>query len=99
MVSSNLTVLGFASMVYPTFTVLAYALIVGAILLAADWYVWGRTYNNEVRSPLTQKPKSDVIERFLERALATNGAGVAITEMNPASAMLEDERHGFKKVA
>jgi hypothetical protein len=99
MVSSNLTVLGFASMVYPTFTVLAYAVIIGAILLAADWYVWGRTYNNEVGSPLTQKPKSDMIERFLKRALALNGAGVAITEMNPASAMVEDEGHGFKKVA
>jgi hypothetical protein len=36
-------------MVYPTMSVLTISAIVMAVLLAADWYVWGLTYANSWR--------------------------------------------------
>jgi hypothetical protein len=72
--ANPITVLSFANMVYPTSTLLTFAAFVVAVLLAADWYVWGRTYAADYRSPQTVKPQSDFIERFLVRAFATNPA-------------------------
>lgn len=98
------TVLSFANMVYPTSTLLTFAAVVVAVLLAADWYVWGRTYAADFRSPQTVRPQSDFIERFLVRAFATKQASVTRTAAIPAtvsaaSVPAEDDGHGFKKVA
>lgn len=93
-------------MVYPTFTVLTFAAILAAVLLAGDWYVWGLTYAADFRSPHPVKPRGDLVERFMVRWFATNEARVPRTEANPAtvtpasvSAEAEDDGHGFKKVA
>jgi len=102
--ANPITVLSFANMVYPTSTLLTFAAFVVAVLLAADWYVWGRTYAADYRSPQTVKPQSDFIERFLVRAFATNPASETRTAAIPAMACAacvsaEDDGHGFKKVA
>jgi hypothetical protein len=97
--ANPINVFSFASMVYPTFTMLAYAGFVAAVLLAADWYVWGRTYATNFRTPRTVKPQGDLVERFLVRAVAVNETHVPLTEMNPVPACVEDDRHGFKRVA
>ena len=86
MVYPNFSIFSFASMVYPTFTMLAYAAVVAAVLIAADWYVWGRTYTNDFRTPRTVKPQSDVVERILGRVIAVNEVRVPLTEMNPVTA-------------
>jgi hypothetical protein len=104
MVYPNFSIFSFASMVYPTFTMLAYAAVVAAVLIAADWYVWGRTYANDFRTPRTVKPQSDVVERILGRVIAVNEVRVPLTGMNPvtataASVSAEDDGHGFRKVA
>ena len=104
MVYPNFSIFSFASMVYPTFTMLAYAAVVAAVLIAADWYVWGRTYANDFRTPRTVKPQSDLVERFLGRMITGNEARVPLTEMNPVTASMasgaaEDDGHGFRKVA
>jgi hypothetical protein len=102
--ANPITVLSFANMVYPTSTLLTFAAFVVAVLLAADWYVWGRTYAADFRSPQTVKPQSDFIERFLVRAFATNPASETRTAAIPAMVCAacvsaEDDGHGFKKVA
>jgi hypothetical protein len=101
--ANPITVLSFANMVYPTSTLLTFAAFVVAVLLAADWYVWGRTYAPNFRSPQTVKPQSDFIERFLVRAFATNQASVTRTAGVPATVsaacVCGDDGHGFKKVA
>jgi hypothetical protein len=99
MVYPNFTIFSFASMVYPTFTMLVYAGFVAAVLLAADWYVWGRTYATDFRAPRTVKPQGDIIERFLARSIAIEQARVPLTEMNPVPVCVQDDGHGFKKVA
>jgi hypothetical protein len=104
MVNSNFSIFNFAAMVYPTFTMVAYAAFVVAVLLAADWYVWGRTYANDFRTPRTVKPQGDLVEHFLGRLIAVNEARVPLTEMNPVTATVapasaEDDRQGFRKVA
>ena len=98
--ANPINVFSFASMVYPTFTMLAYAGFVAAVLLAADWYVWGRTYAANFRTPNNVKPQGDLVERFLTRAVAVNEARVPFTEMNPVPVCSEDDgQHGFKRVA
>jgi uncharacterized lipoprotein YddW (UPF0748 family) len=97
-------VLSFANMVYPTSTLLIFAAVVVAALIAADWYVWGRTYAADYRAPQTVKPQSDFIERFLVRAFATDQVSPTRTTAIPATARAasvsaEDDGHGFKKVA
>lgn len=104
MVNSTFNVLSFANMVYPTSTLLIFAAAVVAVLIAADWYVWGRTYATDYRSPQTVKPQSDFIERFLVRAFATDQISPTRTTAIPAtigaaSVSTEDDGHGFKKVA
>ncbi len=99
MVNPNINVFSFAAMVYPTFTMLAYAGFVAAVLLAADWYVWSRTFAADFRTPHKVKPQGDFVERFLARAIAANESRVPFTEMNPAPVCTEDEGHGFKRVA
>lgn len=96
------TVLSFANMVYPTSTLLTFAAVVVAVLIAADWYVWGRTYAADYRSPRTLKPQSDFIERFLIRTFATEQVSptrTAAVPVSAASVSAEDDGHGFKKVA
>jgi hypothetical protein len=98
------TVMSFANMVYPTSTLLTFAAIVVAVLIAADWYVWGRTYAADFRAPQTVKPHSDFIERFLVRTFATDQVSPTRIAAIPAtviaaSVLAEDEGHGFKKVA
>ena len=91
-------------MVYPTFMVLTFAAILAAVLLTADWYVWGLTYAADFRLPQSVKPQGDLVERFLARLIATNEARVPRTATNPAtvtaaSVSAADDGHGFKKVA
>ena len=97
--ANPINVFSFASMVYPTFTMLAYAGFVAAVLLAADWYVWGRTYVANFRTPRTVKPQGDYVERFLARAVAVNQSRVPLTELNPVPVSSEEDGHGFKRVA
>ena len=104
MANPTFTVLSFANMVYPTSTLLVFAAVVVAVLIAADWYVWGRTYAADYRSPRTVRPQSDFIERFLVRAFAIEQVSPTRTAAIPAtvvaaSVLAEDEGHGFKKVA
>jgi hypothetical protein len=101
--ANPITVLSFANMVYPTSTLLLFAGFVVAVLIAADWYVWGRTYATDFRSPQTVKPQSDFIERFLVRTFAINQASVTRTAAIPgtlnAACVSTEDCHGFKKVA
>jgi len=101
--ANPITVLSFANMVYPTSTLLTFAAFVVAVLIAADWYVWGRTYAADFRSPQTVKPQSDFVERFLVRTFAINQASVTRTAAIPATlnvaCVSTEDCHGFKKVA
>ena len=70
-------------MVYSTFSILTSGAILAAILVAADWYVWGLTYASDFRQPRRVKPQ---------------GAGNPTTT-SAATGRGHDEGHGFKQVA
>jgi hypothetical protein len=93
-------------MVYPTISILTSGAIVAALLLAADWYVWGRTYATNFRQPCPVKPQAsaDLVEGVLVRLIAsaetcvprTEGAASTVTATGTAT---HDGEHGFKQVA
>ena len=39
-------------MIFPTTSVLSFSVILMAVLLAADWYVWGMTFTSNFRQPV-----------------------------------------------
>lgn len=93
-------------MTYPTISVLISVAILTAVLLAADWYVWGLTYATDFRQPHPVKPRGTgaLVERFLARLIAANEAIVPRTEAKPAEVAasgtsVDHDGHGFKKVA
>ena len=92
-------------MVYPTFSLLIAAAISAAVLLAADWYVWGLTYANDFRQPHPVNPQGsgEVVEGMLAHFVATAETHVPHSDATrptaTASASTQDERHGFKQVA
>lgn len=47
-------------MVYPSMSVVSLSAILMAVLLVADWYVWGMTYANSFRQPV--KPWGETLE-------------------------------------
>jgi hypothetical protein len=85
---------------------LTFGAILVAVLLAADWYVWGLTYASDFRQPHSVKPQgsSDLVEGILARLFASNEANVPRTAAKPstvtaADTSAEDDGHGFRKVA
>jgi hypothetical protein len=93
-------------MVYPTISILTSGALVAAILLAADWYVWGLTYANDFRQPHPVKPQGagNVMESVLARFVATAEVSLPRTEPTLSSPMAtsttsQDDGHGFKQVA
>lgn len=80
---------------YSTFSILTTGAILAAVLVAADWYVWGLTYASDFRLPHQVKPRDagNSIERMLARA------GLSSLAKPPASGRGHDEGQGFKQVA
>jgi len=80
---------------YSTFSILTAGAISAAVLVAADWYVWGLTYASDFRQPHRVKPQD--AGNFVERIFARGG--VSSLAKPAACGRGHDEGHGFKQVA
>lgn len=80
---------------YSTFSILTSGAILAAVLVAADWYVWGMTYASDFRKPHQVKPRD--AGNFVERIFARGG--VSVFPKPAANGRGHDEGHGFKQVA
>jgi hypothetical protein len=87
--------------VYSTFSLLTSGAILAAVLVAADWYVWGLTYASDFRQPHRVKPQDagNFVERIFARAGVASFAPTAATTASAATGRGHDEGHGFKQVA
>lgn len=93
-------------MFIPSLSIVVAAVAVTAILLVADWFVWGMTYATDFRLPRRIRPLGtvEIIDRALGRLIAANQAMLPKTVVESALAkasVASDERDGagFKKVA
>jgi len=93
-------------MVYPTISILTSGVILAAVLLAADWYVWGLTYASDFRQPHLVKPQAagNVMEGILARLIASTEVSLPRTEPTlctptATGTRAHDDEQGFKQVA
>ena len=80
---------------YSTLSILTTGAILTAVLVAADWYVWGLTYASDFRQAHQVKPQD--AGNFIGRIFAH--AGVNSFAKPSATGRGHDEGHGFKQVA
>lgn len=93
-------------MFIPSLSIVVAAVAVTAILMVADWFVWGMTYATDFRLPRRVRPLGtiDMVDRALGRLIEANQAVLpkAVIESMEAKAQLTAEEHeaaGFRKVA
>lgn len=93
-------------MFIPSLSIVVAAVTVTAILIVADWFVWGMTYATDFRLPRRIRPLGTVqiIDRALGRLIAANQAILpkAVIESAQAKAPVVAEEYegaGFRKVA
>jgi len=93
-------------MFIPSLSIVVAAVAVTAILMVADWFVWGMTYATDFRLPRRVRPVGtvEIIDRALSRLIAANQAVLpkSVIESMQAKAPLTGEEHeaaGFRKVA
>jgi hypothetical protein len=93
-------------MFMPSLSIVVAAVAVTAILLVADWFVWGMTYSTDFRLPRRIRPLGtvEIIDRALGRLIAANQAILpkAVIESAQVKAPMapeESEGAGFRKVA
>jgi hypothetical protein len=91
-------------MFIPSFSVLAVGIVLAALLMAADWFVWGLTYANRAhRGSVRPLGGAELADRFLHRLVAVNEsvlpcAALYTPESKPDTARGDDDG-GFKRVA
>jgi hypothetical protein len=100
-------------MTYST-TIVLIAIGLATALAAADWYVWGRTYASDIRTPRSPRPLKamELIDGILRRSISANQAVLPRSAAEPevvqaANAAVTEgqaasddrDRNGFKKVA
>ena len=91
-------------MFIPSISILAVGVALAALLMAADWFVWGLTYSNRSnRGRVTPAGAPELADGFLHRLIAVNEsvlpcAALKAVHDKPAASHGDDDG-GFKHVA
>ena len=95
-------------MLLPSLSIISLGVAVITILMATNWYVWGRTWASDFRQPsriITPFSAKALIEQALAQLIATNHAVLPRTAITHdsrtahAASSFEPVDGGFKHVA
>jgi hypothetical protein len=95
-------------MLLPSLSIISLGVAVITIMMATNWYVWGRTWTSDFRQPSRNiRPFSgkELIEQVLAQVIATNHAVLPWTAITHDSrtahraSSFEPANGGFKHVA
>lgn len=90
-------------MFIPSISIVAAGFILAAVLMAADWFVWGLTYTNHSnRGRIKPISAADLADGFLNRFVEVNQSVLPCAALHAAHskpAVHGDDDGGFKHVA
>jgi hypothetical protein len=91
-------------MFIPSISILAVGIGLAALLMAADWFVWGLTYSNRpIRGRVTPVGLPELADGFLHRLIAVNESVLPCAALkaahDKAAVAHGNDDGGFKHVA
>jgi hypothetical protein len=91
-------------MVFASTSVITFAIGITAVLMVANWFIWGLNNPRDLRHPSTVIPLKgkEIVELALRRLIAVNQAALprnAATAEAPRCSACDNGDQGFKHVA
>jgi hypothetical protein len=91
-------------MVFASTSVITFAIGITAVLMIANWFIWGLNNPRDLRHPSTVTPLrgKEIVEMALRRLIAANEAVLprnAATAQAPQRSVCDNGDNGFKHVA
>lgn len=91
-------------MIFASTSAIAFAIGITAVLMIANWFIWGLNNPRDLRHPSTVTPLKgkEIVEMALRRLVAANEAVLPRNSAAAAAPRLsasDNGDHGFKRVA